>query len=279
VITGEKYKVVTSETKNYLKGYYGKPPAPINKEVQKSVLGGEEIITARPADLIEPELSKDYEEIKEYGLSPEDLLTYVLFSKIAVEFFKDRKEGKLPDYSKIESAGLALGHEQQTIVSKESLPQCPETDGGLVPSEFNVTVHGESYKIKIAGVGHKSDQKRPFFLNVDGVLEEVVIESLTEIVPSAGGEIVGESIARSKRPSPKREGDVYAPMPGRITKVMVKEGSAVRAGDTVLIVEAMKMENEIHTPIDGIVKEIYVKEGDNANPDETLIYVEACNPQ
>ncbi|MCL4496755.1 MAG: sodium-extruding oxaloacetate decarboxylase subunit alpha [Deltaproteobacteria bacterium] len=277
VITGEKYKVVTSETKNYLKGYYGKPPAPINKEVQKSVLGGEEIITARPADLIEPELSKDYEEIKEYGLSPEDLLTYVLFSKIAVEFFKDRKEGKLPDYSKIESAGLALGHEQQTIVSKESLPQCPETDGGLAPSEFNVTVHGESYKIKIAGVGHKSDQKRPFFLNVDGVLEEVVIESLTEIVPSAGGEIVGESIARSKRPSPKREGDVYAPMPGRITKVMVKEGSAVRAGDTVLIVEAMKMENEIHTPIDGIVKEIYVKEGDNANPDETLIYVEACN--
>ena len=279
VITGEKYKVVTSETKNYLKGYYGKPPAPINKEVQKSVLGGEEIITARPADLIEPELSKDYEEIKEYGLSPEDLLTYVLFSKIAIEFFKDRKEGKLPDYSKIESAGLALGHEQQTIVSKESLPQCPETDGGLAPSEFNVTVHGESYKIKIAGVGHKSDQKRPFFLNVDGVLEEVVIESLTEIVPSAGGEIVGESIARSKRPSPKREGDVYAPMPGRITKVMVKEGSAVRAGDTVLIVEAMKMENEIHTPIDGIVKEIYVKEGDNANPDETLIYVEACNTE
>ncbi|RZD15250.1 MAG: oxaloacetate decarboxylase subunit alpha [Candidatus Acidulodesulfobacterium ferriphilum] len=277
VITGEKYKVVTSETKNYLKGYYGKPPAPINKEVQKSVLGGEEIITARPADLIEPELSKDYEEIKEYGLSPEDLLTYVLFSKIAVEFFKDRKEGKLPDYSKIESAGLALGPEQRTSVSKESLPQCPETEGGLAPSEFNVTVHGESYKIKIAGVGHKSDQKRPFFLNVDGVLEEVVIESLTEIVPSAGGEIVGESIARSKRPSPKREGDVYAPMPGRITKVMVKEGGAVRAGDTVLIVEAMKMENEIHTPIDGIVKEIYVKEGDNANPDETLIYVEACN--
>ncbi|MCL4321157.1 MAG: sodium-extruding oxaloacetate decarboxylase subunit alpha [Deltaproteobacteria bacterium] len=277
VITGEKYKVVTSETKNYLKGYYGKPPAPINEEVQKGVLGGEEIITVRPADLIEPELSKDYEEIKEYGLSPEDLLTYVLFPKIAVEFFKDRKEGKLPDYSKTLDESLMLNPEQRAKVSGETLLQGFERDGGLAPSEFNVTVHGESYKIKIAGVGHKSDQKRPFFLNVDGVLEEVVIESLTEIVPSAGGEIVGESIARSKRPSPKREGDVYAPMPGRITKVMVKEGIAVKAGDTVLIVEAMKMENEIHTPIDGIVKEIYVKEGDNANPDETLIYVEACN--
>ena len=88
---------------------------------------------------------------------------------------------------------------------------------------------------------------------------------------------MGESIARSKRPSPKRDGDVYAPMPGRITKVIVKEGSPVKAGDTVLIVEAMKMENEIHTPIDGVVKEIYIKEGDSVNPDETLIYVEACN--
>lgn len=277
VITGEKYKVVTSETKNYLKGYYGKPPAPINEDVQKKVLGNEEVIQVRPADLIEPELSKDYKEIKEYTLPPEDLLTYVLFPKIAVEFFKDRKEGKLPDYSKIESEGLILSPEQQTNVIKESFPQGLERDGGLAPSEFNVTVHGESYKIKIAGVGHKSDQKRPFFLNIDGVLEEVVIESLTEIVPSAGGEIVGESIARSKRPSPKREGDVYAPMPGKITKVMVKEGDTVKAGDTVLIVEAMKMENEIHTPIDGVVKEIYVKEGDNANPDETLIYVEACS--
>ena len=132
----------------------------------------------------------------------------------------------------------------------------------------------ENYKIKVAGVGHKSDQKRPFFLNVDGTMEEVTIESLTEIVPSYGGEIVGENVARSKRPSPKREGDVYAPMPGRITKLLVKKGDTVSAGDTVLIVEAMKMENEIHTPIDGVIKEVYVKEGDMANPDETLIYVE-----
>ncbi len=279
VITGEKYKVVTSETKNYLKGYYGKPPAEVNKEVQKKVLGDEEVITVRPADLLEPELGKNYGEVKEYILLDEDLLTYVLFPKIALDFFKDRKNGKLPDYSRIENEA-ALNAILQTEALKTPNEFAADNigrDGGLVPSEFNVTVHGESYKIKIAGVGHKSDQKRPFFLNVDGVMEEVVIESLTEIVPSTGGEIVGESIARSKRPFPKREGDVYAPMPGRISKIMVKEGSSVKAGDTVLIVEAMKMENEIHTPIDAIVKEIYVKEGDNVNPDETLIYVEACN--
>ncbi|MHB8231441.1 MAG: sodium-extruding oxaloacetate decarboxylase subunit alpha [bacterium] len=276
VITGEKYKVVTSETKNYLKGYYGKPPAAINLEVQKKVLGNEEVIQVRPADLIDPELSKEYKDIKELGIKEEDLLTYVLFPNIALEFFRDRKEGKLPDYSKPTDKESVSSSGQQINALQEPISPVLERDGGLAPSEFIVTVHGESYKIKIAGVGHKSDQKRPFFLNIDGALEEVVIESLTEIVPSAGGEIVGESIARSKRPSPKRDGDVYAPMPGRITKVMAKEGSPVKAGDTVLIVEAMKMENEIHTPIDGIVKEIYIKEGDSVNPDETLIYVEAC---
>lgn len=279
VITGEKYKVVTSETKNLLKGYYGKTPAEINKAVQRKVLGDEEVITVRPADLLEPELGKDWGEGKEYINSDEDLLTYVLFPKIAADFFKERKEGTLPDYNNIESE-IALNSILQPDASLNANGIAADAvdnigrDGGLAPSEFIVTVHGENYRIKIAGVGHKSDQKRPFFLNVDGALEEVVIESLTEIVPSAGGEIVGESIARSKRPSPMREGDVYAPMPGRITKVMVKEGDNVKAGDTVLIVEAMKMENEIHTPIDGTVKIIYVKEGDNTNPDETLIYVE-----
>ena len=277
VITGEKYKVVTSETKNYLKGYYGKPPAEINSEIQKRVLGNEEIVTVRPADLIEAELSKKYKDIKEFDINDEDLLSYVLFPNIALEFFKDRKAGNLPDYSKPTDKESVISPAQEQSALQESTSAALEKDGGLAPSEFIVTVHGESYKIKIAGVGHKSDQKRPFFLNIDGALEEVVIESLTEIVPSAGGEIVGESIARSKRPSPKRDGDVYAPMPGRITKVIVKEGSPVKAGDTVLIVEAMKMENEIHTPIDGVVKEIYIKEGDSVNPDETLIYVEACN--
>ncbi|MHB1545359.1 MAG: sodium-extruding oxaloacetate decarboxylase subunit alpha, partial [bacterium] len=257
VITGEKYKVVTSETKNYLKGYYGKPPAEINPEIQKRVLGNEKVIQVRPADLIEPELSKEYMDVKEFDINDEDLLSYVLFPNIALEFFKDRKAGGLPDYSKPTDKESALNPVPEQNIMQEQVSTVLEKNGGLAPSEFIVTVHGESYKIKIAGVGHKSDQKRPFFLNIDGALEEVVIESLTEIVPSAGGEIVGESIARSKRPSPKRDGDVYAPMPGRITKIIVKEGSSVKAGDTVLIVEAMKMENEIHTPIDGIVKEIY----------------------
>ncbi|MHB1679512.1 MAG: sodium-extruding oxaloacetate decarboxylase subunit alpha [bacterium] len=277
VITGEKYKVITSEAKNYLKGYYGKAPAAINEDLRKKALGNEEFITVRPADLLAPELEQNIDAIKDFVSGDEDIMSYILFPQIAIEFFKDRKDGKLPDYtaqngegeySSDMSVGLGL------VLSNEFAEDEKFRNGDLVPSEFIVTVHGENYKIKIAGVGHKADQKRPFFLNVDGTMEEVTIESLMEVVPSYGGEIVGENIARSKRPSPKREGDVYAPMPGRVTKLLVKKGDSVNAGDTVLIVEAMKMENEIHTPIDGIIKEIYVKEGDMANPDETLVYVE-----
>ena len=275
VITGEKYKVITSETKNYLKGYYGKAPAAINEDVRKRALGDEEFITVRPADLLAPELSQNIDKIKEFIAGDEDIMSYILFPQISIEFFKDRKDGKLPDYTAQNGEGEYSSDMSNGLVQSNEFAEAEEfREGDLVPSEFIVTVHGENYKIKIAGVGHKADQKRPFFLNVDGTMEEVTIESLTEVVPSYGGEIVGENIARSKRPSPKREGDVYAPMPGRITKLLVKKGDLVNAGDTVLIVEAMKMENEIHTPIDGIIKEIYVKEGDMANPDETLVYVE-----
>ncbi len=275
VITGEKYKVITSETKNYLKGYYGKAPAAINEDVRKRALGDEEFITVRPADLLAPELSQNIDKIKEFITGDEDIMSYILFPQISIEFFKDRKDGKLPDYTAQNGEGEYSSDMSNGLVQSNEFAEAEEfREGDLVPSEFIVTVHGENYKIKIAGVGHKADQKRPFFLNVDGTMEEVTIESLTEVVPSYGGEIVGENIARSKRPSPKREGDVYAPMPGRITKLLVKKGDLVNAGDTVLIVEAMKMENEIHTPIDGIIKEIYVKEGDMANPDETLVYVE-----
>jgi pyruvate carboxylase subunit B len=274
VITGEKYKVITSETKNYLKGYYGKAPAAINEDVRKRALGDEEFITVRPADLLAPELEQNIDKIKEFIAGDEDIMSYILFPQISIEFFKDRKDGKLPDYTAQSGIVEYSSDMSNGLVLSNEFAEAEEfREGDLVPSEFIVTVHGENYKIKIAGVGHKSDQKRPFFLNVDGTMEEVTIESLTEVVPSYGGEIVGENIARSKRPSPKREGDVYAPMPGRITKLLVEKGDSVNAGDTVLIVEAMKMENEIHTPIDGIIKEIYVKEGDMANPDETLIYV------
>jgi len=135
-------------------------------------------------------------------------------------------------------------------------------------------VHGESYKIKVAGAGHRVEGKRPFFISIDGRLEEVMIESLTEVIPTTAGEIERPSITQSIRPKAKKEGDVTTPIPGKVTSIKVTVGAKVSEGDTVLTVEAMKMENEVHTPISGIVRKILVKIGDSVNPDETLIEVE-----
>ena len=94
VITGERYKLVTKETKAYVKGEYGKPPADIKKEIQQKLIGDEEQITCRPADLIEPALKQYRNAIKGYMEQEEDVLSYALFPQVAENFFKYRQSDK-----------------------------------------------------------------------------------------------------------------------------------------------------------------------------------------
>jgi pyruvate/oxaloacetate carboxyltransferase len=91
VISGKRYSIVPKEVKDYVKGLYGKPAAPINKGVKKKVIGKEEPITCRPADLLEPVLDNIPDDVKPYIESDEDKITYALFPKAALEFFKKRK--------------------------------------------------------------------------------------------------------------------------------------------------------------------------------------------
>lgn len=90
VLMGERYKVMSEETKAILRGEYGRTMKPFNPEVQKKALGDEKPITVRPADLLEPELDKLREEIKVYTVQEEDVLSYALFPKVATDFFKKR---------------------------------------------------------------------------------------------------------------------------------------------------------------------------------------------
>lgn len=258
VLTGERYKVVTSESRSYLKGLYGKPPAPVNADIQKKVLGDEEIITARPADLLEPELLKAREELGDKAKSDEDVISYVLFPKIFLEFADLREKGFPP--------------EEPKALSRIAAPA--EAGAHLAPSEFMINVHGEAFHVKVGGKGHKSEGKRPYFLYVDNSLVEVIVEPLVEVVPSEEGLIDAKKVSSSsKRPKAEAPGDITTAMPGSVVKVKVKKGDIVREGDTVLIVEAMKMENEIHAPAGGTVEEIYVAEGDIVNPDEVLVRI------
>lgn len=90
VLTGKRYSVIPKEIRDYVKGMYGRPPAPIDPEIQRLIIGDEEPITHRPADDLEPVLDKARKEIIEYYQQEEDVLSYVLFPEVALEFFKRR---------------------------------------------------------------------------------------------------------------------------------------------------------------------------------------------
>ena len=261
VVSGKKYKVITSETKGYLKGMYGQPLGEVNKEVRKLALGDEEPITVRPADLMQDELDQLTRDVGDKAKSVEDVLSYAMFPTIALEYFEERESGIF----KPEPLEIETGEAPASAAAPD-----------LAPTEFNITIHGEEYHIKIEGSGHPTDDLRPYFVKVDNVLEEVFVETLTEVVPTLDGRNIDSSKASkgSRRPKAKKDSDVTSPMPGKIVSVNVAEGASVKAGDTVLTVEAMKMENPVHAPVSGTVKAIHVAEGDSVNPDECLMEIE-----
>lgn len=261
VVTGERYKVITTETRNYFKGLYGKPPAPIDEEIRKKVIGDEEFIEKRPADLLEPEIERLTAEIGDKAKGVEDVLLYALFPKVALDFFEAREKGIKPEDVAAQKDGTVPEIGEEATISH------------LAPSEFNIKLHGETYHVKIGGMGHPGEGGRPYFIYVDDQLEEILVDSLVEVVPSVSGVIDVKSTGHSIRPRATEEGDVTTPMPGAVVKIKVRIGDKVEAGDTVLIVEAMKMENEVHTPVSGVVEKIYVAEGDSVNPDEVLVVV------
>jgi pyruvate carboxylase subunit B len=258
VVQGERYKVVTKETRDYVKGLYGRPPAPIKPDVMRKILGDEQPIQVRPADLLEPELDKCTEKAYQSGArNEEDVLSYCLFPQVALEFFQWREKFE---------KGEVLPPQIEELTQEEMKH--------LAPIEFNITVHGEQYHVRIAGVGSSTEGRRPYFVRIDGRLEEVLVQPIkeievgtTEVSLPEGGKIIGE------RPKAMGLGDVSSPMPGKVTSIKVNLGDRVKKGDVVLTVEAMKMENEIHAPIDGAVSDIFVKVGDNVNPDECLIRI------
>lgn len=256
VLHGERYKVVTKEVKDYVKGLYGRPPAPIKEEVLKKVLGDEKpLYHIRPADLLEPELERIREEaIKAGAKSEEDVLSYALFPLVAKEFFEWREKGE-PYVPELEDK---------------------EEKRENIPVEFVITVHGEQYHVQIAGRGEQTQEGRTFFIRLDGRLEEVLLKPVRELNPT---EVVSGDLSslgmevKPKRSKPVALGDVASPISGKIVNIKVKPGDEVKEGDVLFVVEAMKMENEVHSPISGVVQEVLAQVGETVNPDEVVVRI------
>ncbi len=242
VIGGERYVTVTQELKDYLQGLYGRPPVPADPELRRLVLGREEPITIRPADLLEPQVEAARQQLRKMNLDTSDdsVLIQLLFPNLAIDYLREpapaTAENKRP--AAVSPSGAA-----DPPPSAAPAPANPVAPPAQPVAEFEVEVEGEVFKVRVSGAG-------------------------MTVTPGAA------SAAAAPPPPPKTgEGTVIAPMQGLIVKIPVKSGDAVKLGDVVAVLEAMKMQNDIVTTVAGTVREVYVKEGEVVSPSQPLLAV------
>lgn len=240
VLSGERYKSITAETAGILKGEYGAAPAPYDAELQQRVLEGEEPITCRPADLLEPEMDNLTAELREIadkdGITLEqgereidDVLTYALFTQVGLKFLANRDN---PDAFEpvptLESAQAAMAPAKQ---SDEEV--------------YTIAVNGQSYVVQV---------------NEGGDISNIQTQAApTPAVAAPAGDAVV----------------VAAPLAGTIWKVEVGLGQTVKQGDVLVILEAMKMETQVVAEKDGIVSFIAVKPNDEVKVGDQLVSISA----
>ncbi|MBT4975364.1 MAG: biotin/lipoyl-binding protein, partial [Gammaproteobacteria bacterium] len=237
VLTGERYKTITRESAGILKGEYGSAPAPVNKELQERVLEGAEAITCRPADNIEPELDVLESE----------------FDKLVLEKgirVADEKIDDLLTYALFPQVGIKFLENRDNPDFFEPVPQAPistptsEEDEGI----YTVSFKGQSYTVNVSA---------------GGTIKSVGTSSDTSELSSEDSQVSSEPLVNGKE-------DISAPLSGTIWKILVSPNQNVKKGDTLLILEAMKMETEIKATQSGVVLNVGVKEGDSVTVGQLL---------
>lgn len=217
VITGDRYKMVPKEVKDYVKGLYGKPPAMIDPKVRLKVLCDEEPITVRPADLLPPEYEDAKKAVDALGLAKkeEDYLTYVLYPQVALKFLQ----------------GAAV---EEPLVKKQ--PSAPNASVSLKaePIALNVEIDGESYLVKVAPAGMTIQEAQPK-TPTDGVtvpMQGVIIRYLVK-----KGDNVAKGDAIAVLEAMKMEQNVLANKDGTVREIYVKEGTTVAPGDALMSID------------------------------------------
>jgi len=245
-IGGDRYATVTQELKDYLQGLYGRPPVPADHELRRLVLGREEPITIRPADLLEPQVGTARLQVRKLGFDPTDdtVLIHLMFPSLAPSYLRGPQPKETP---KAEPPKSAPAPAEVPAPALQVVTADPPAPAAVSTAEFDVEVDGEVFKVRVTGAGMS-----------------VVASTGAATAPSA-----------SAAPSPPKvgEGTVIAPMQGLIVKIPVQVGDVVKLGDVVAVLEAMKMQNDIVTTVAGSVSQVYVKEGEVVSPNQPLLAV------
>ena len=240
------------------------PPGKLDNDIKKIAIGDQKEITSRPADSLKPEIANLKVKSESFARSDEDTLTYAMFPDVGTTFLQERNAGSL---------------EPEELLNEEEEMQKGDH---YAPSEFNITLHGETYHINLTGSGDPSETERPFYVSVDGISEEVLVETLDEVLvnkPTSSSpnesKITNKKESSSGRPKPTHDGCITTAMPGKIVEIKVAIGDKITAGDSVVVIEAMKMENEVQSAISGTVVSINISKGDEVSPNETLLEIQS----
>jgi oxaloacetate decarboxylase alpha subunit/pyruvate carboxylase subunit B len=272
----ERYKMITGQVKDLCYGLYGKTAVPINPEVQKKALKGyprgEEPITCRPAQVLEPELDKAEEEIKDIAKDKDDVLLYALYPVTGKRFLQ-WKYGLEPVPPEVKPRTMNDVKAEQDLLAKAKAGKLVEKPEKIVPDmgenlrKFNVLVDGEYFEVEVEDPGGTPGitsirQTGPRFAPAPAATPAAV--KPTKPVTAGSGPAAIDDTGGTP---------LVAPMPGMIVGVEKKEGDKVNEGEPILILEAMKMENALPAPISGTITKINLGVGDHVAKNDILCVI------
>ena len=273
----ERYKMITAQVKDLCYGLYGKTAVPINAEVQKKALKGyargETPITCRPAEVLEPEMEKAKKEIGDLAKDIDDLVLYAIYPVTGKKFL-EWKYGKTPAPPEVMPITLDDVKKRDELVAKakagkliEPKSSAPEKSANV--RTFNVFVDNEYFNVEVDPTG---DFQPMVSAAPRAAAPAAAAAPKAAAAPAAAAP---KAAAAAAAPAPVVEGGtpLLAPMPGMIVKNVVNVGDSVKAGDAVVILEAMKMENSLGAPCDGTVKALCFGSGDSVAKDTVLAVI------
>jgi len=216
VLSGERYSMVTNEVKDYFRGLYGRPPAPLNEEVARKVIGDEKPIDCRPADILKPQYDECMRRGEEMGIieKEEDILTLALYPAIAPKFLRGEIE-----------------EEPLEPPAEEMAPT------GEVPTVFHVEVDGDEFEVKVVPTGYMTiEEAEPEPVDVEGAVKSTMQGMVVKLKVSEGDQVnAGDVVAVVE--AMKMENDIQTPHGGVVEKIYTAEGEKVETGDIIMVIK------------------------------------------
>lgn len=267
VIAGERYAMIPQETKDYVQGLYGRSPAPMDPEIKKKILGNDKAITCRPADLMEPLLPKATKDIDPKLINnEEDIISYCLFPEQALEYFKWRL---MPSEQRPPSPADT---EREKMVQEKVSAGSPHPEKQFMGSQDYKELHALIDKVNALHINEIIIKRDDVSLSLKSTKPAGKTQATQEKQQAqAEASAAAQQAAAPETPKPEAPSGgptIDAPLNGTFylsagpgKPPFVKPGDAVKAGDPVCIVEAMKLFNQIKAPSNCQIVRILIEHG------------------